>query len=164
MIMRREWLPTLFFRCGSQIMVKEVVLSLIEQAAEELGYLIYDCAIMPRGENTRISVAIDSYDGISHEDCARFDHLFSKKLDQADIFKNYSLEVSSPGLNRRLENVEEFRRFISSPVKIVYIKDNNTDVVKGLLLDADEQKVTVSSENKLIEITLPGIKKANLDY
>jgi ribosome maturation factor RimP len=58
--------------------------------------------------------------GITHEDCAEFSRDFGVLLDVEDLVPGgeYTLEASSPGLDRKLTRAEEFRRFAGSLVKV----------------------------------------------
>jgi len=66
------------------------------------------------------SLSPDQLSGITHEDCAAFSRDFSVLLDVEDLVPGaeYTLEVSSPGLDRKLTKLEEFRRFAGSLVKM----------------------------------------------
>src|ERR1700679_508673 len=65
-------------------------------------------------------VPVELLSGVTHEDCAVFATGFGTLLDVEDVVpgSEYTLEVSSPGLERRLSRAEEFRRFIGSLVKL----------------------------------------------
>ena len=66
------------------------------------------------------SLSPDQLSGITHEDCAAFSRDFGVLLDVEDLVPGaeYTLEVSSPGLDRKLTKLEEFRRFAGSLVKV----------------------------------------------
>ncbi len=144
--------------------IKERMLELIEDTAGKLGYLIYESSILYKGENSQIHVKIDSLTGISHLDCEKFSRELSDRLDAEDALPNYSLEVSSPGLNRLLRNSSEFRRFPGAPVKVVYEESGNRQVVKGTIGEMTDTAVTVSSEKGDVTIPFDAITNANLDY
>jgi ribosome maturation factor RimP len=85
-------------------------------------------------------------------------------LDGEGDLPNYSLEVSSPGLNRALRTAEEFRRFPGAPVKIVYTVGDERKVLQGVLAGADETCVTVTGEGGETTIAYAVIASAKLDY
>ncbi|MBP7734412.1 MAG: ribosome maturation factor RimP [Spirochaetes bacterium] len=144
--------------------IKERMLELIEDTAGALGYLIYESSILYKGENSQIHVKIDSLAGISHLDCEKFSRELSARLDAEEDLPNYSLEVSSPGLNRLLRNSSEFRRFPGAPVKVIYEDDGGRRVVKGTIGDMTDATVAVSHEKGTTEIPFDVIISANLDY
>ena len=144
--------------------IKERMLELIEDTAGKLGYLIYESSILYKGENSQIHVKIDSLTGISHSDCERFSRELSARLDAEDALPNYSLEVSSPGLNRLLRNSSEFRRFPGAPVKAVYQEGSERKVVKGTIGEMTDGAVTISSGKEQVTIVFDSIINAKLDY
>ncbi len=69
---------------------------------------------------TQIAVALDQLAGVTHEDCAAFSRDFGTVLDVEDLIpgSEYTLEVSSPGLDRKLRGIEDFRRFQGMLAKV----------------------------------------------
>ncbi len=139
-------------------------MELIEDTAGKLGYLVYESSILYKGKNSQIHVKIDSHAGISHLDCEKFSRELSDRLDTEDDLPNYSLEVSSPGLNRLLRNNSEFRRFPGAPVKVVYEEGGERKVVKGVIGEVTDTAVTVSDAKGETVISFDAIINANLDY
>ena len=137
--------------------------ALIQTAAGNLGYAVYEMSVRLKGENSKIAVKIDKSGVISHEDCESFSRELSRLLDEKGTLENYSLEISSPGLDRKLVSREEFIRFTGSPVKVVY-EDNGGKCAKGELLSADENAICVLSDGRRVEIAYSAVKRANLDY
>ncbi len=85
---------------------------LIEPAVKVLGYELVGIQYWPHGAKTLLRVYIDRDEGISVADCERASHQISGVLDVYDpISGRYTLEVSSPGLNRPLFGVNDFERF-----------------------------------------------------
>ena len=70
--------------------------------------------LLPKG------VPVESLSGVTHEDCASFAHDFGTLLDVEDVVpgSEYTLEVSSPGLERKLSTAKDFTRFIGSLIKL----------------------------------------------
>ncbi len=145
-------------------MSKERITQIIEETAARLGYMVYESGVLLKGENSMISVKIDSRAGISHNDCERFSKELSVRLDDEDILPNYSLEVSSPGLKRLLRSGEEFGRFSGAPVKVIYDDGPDRRVAKGTIKSAGDSAVTVSTESGDITISYDTVINANLDY
>src|ERR1700761_8975923 len=65
-------------------------------------------------------LSVEQLSGITHEDCAEFSRDFGVLLDVEELIPGgeYTLEASSPGLDRKLTRAEDFRRFMGSLVKI----------------------------------------------
>jgi ribosome maturation factor RimP len=123
-------------------------------------------------------VPVELLSGVTHEDCAAFATDFGTLLDVEDVVPGaeYTLEVSSPGLERRLTRAEDFERFAGSLVKVktfAPVKQNRlwtgrlTGFADGVLridLGAVKQKgkAKKAAVADAIEIELKNVEKANL--
>lgn len=145
-------------------MVKDEIQKIIEKTAAETGYMIYESSIYLKGENSKITVKIDSLKPVSHGDCEYFSTRLSVHLDESKILPNYFLEISSPGTDRKLRNREELIRFVNSPVKIVYADGDINRVVQGVLAEVNEAGIEIAGEKSKIAIRHEDIIHANLDY
>src|SRR5687767_2940592 len=88
-------------------------------AAEENGVEFVHCEILGAKRNMTVRVFIDKPGGVSVEDCALVSRRMEETLDADDLIPSaYLLEVSSPGLERELYSVEDFRRFTGQKVKV----------------------------------------------
>jgi ribosome maturation factor RimP len=88
------------------------------------------------------SLAVEQLSGVTHEDCAAFSRDFGVLLDVEDLVPGaaYTLEASSPGLDRKLSRPEEFGRFVGCLVKVRTIEPvRNNRHWQGRLLAADSQ-------------------------
>lgn len=145
-------------------MSRETVESLITQAAESTGYMIHESGVLLRGENSHISVKIDSLEGISHQDCQAFSNELCRLLDEAEVLSNYSLEVSSPGIQRKLRDAEDYKRFTGSRVKVNYINDEgNNRSVTGKLLGFEERVIQIQEGKKTHTIDINSITSSNIE-
>ncbi len=92
---------------------------LLEPGARALGFELVDVELSGSGRHATLRVYIDGPHGVSVDDCADVSHQLSAILDVEDPLPgSYTLEVSSPGLDRPLVTPEDFRRFIGETVKI----------------------------------------------
>ena len=123
-------------------------------------------------------VPVELLSGVTHEDCAAFATDFGTLLDVEDVVPGaeYTLEVSSPGLERRLSRAEEFARFAGSLIKVKTFAPVNegrmwtgrlTGFADGVLridLAAVKQKGNArkAAVAETIEIELSNVEKANL--
>jgi ribosome maturation factor RimP len=123
-------------------------------------------------------VPVELLSGVTHEDCAAFAADFGTLLDVEDVIpgSEYTLEVSSPGLERSLKKAEEFERFAGSLVKVkTFTPVNSNRVWTGRLtgfadgvLKIDLAAVKQKGKAKkaavadVIEIALANVEKANL--
>jgi ribosome maturation factor RimP len=130
------------------------------------------------GKARMLRVTIDKPEGVTHEDCANVSRELSTILDVEDAVPggSYTLEVSSPGLDRRLLKPEDYRRFIGSRVKLMTHEPvNGNRHFEGRLESVDEGRLTLeilSGKKKpkpghvhagqKVEIEFKNIERANL--
>jgi ribosome maturation factor RimP len=145
--------------------VKERVLEIVHDVARELGYMIYEANLLFKGQNSRIIVRLDNLEGITHSDCEAFTREFTSRLDASEVLPNYSTEVSSPGINREVRNIEEFRRFQGSPVKVVFNVPQGPHIFfKGRIATVENDKVILQDEKEELAVELGAIKSAHLEF
>jgi ribosome maturation factor RimP len=121
------------------------------------------------------NVNVDWLAGVTHDDCALFSQEVSTILDVEDAVPGgaYTLEVSSPGLDRKLSKAADYQRFIGSRVKLMTrdpIAGNRH--FEGRLESFDGNRISLESspgkkkgkpqESRKIEIELANVERANL--
>lgn len=111
-----------------------------------------------------LRVYIDKADGIDLEDCRSVSEVLDKKLDEEDPIPGaYSLEVSSPGLERPLTKTTDYERFAGRRVQIrTYSGLHGRKRFEGVLQGLTDAAVLLEWEGETIEIPLELIAKANL--
>lgn len=122
---------------------------IVKPFAEELGLSIWDVTYKKEGANWYLRIFIDKEGGVNIDDCVDLTHAVSKPLDDADpIPQNYTLEISSPGVERELTREEHFTSNIGEPVFLRTIRpiDGVRDF-KGTLKDYENKKITLELEN-----------------
>ena len=97
----------------------ETLQTLIEPVVNGLGSRLWGIEYLTRGKSTTLKIYIDADQGINVEDCARVSRQVSSLLDVEDpIPGRYTLEVSSPGLDRRLFTKAQFAEFASARIRV----------------------------------------------
>ena len=116
-------------------------------------------------KDTKIQVMIDNKNGITVDECVRVSRITEDIIKLDDGFKSdYTLEVTSPGINRPLFIEDDYRDNIGSKVKISLRKmQDNTKNISGTIMEVIDKYVFIKSRNKSHKIGLENIKKANLD-
>ena len=138
--------------------------ALLEPAVTALGYELVGVEYFPQGSGSMVRVYIDSPDGITVDDCERVSHQVSGVLDVEDPVRGgYTLEVSSPGVDRPLYTPEDFSRFAGERVRVrldvpVQGRRNITGILKGF----SDGNVVVLEDGEERRLPLDAIGKAKL--
>ena len=122
--------------------VAQRVWELAEPLAKELGLSLWDVQFVKEGADWFLRVFIDKEEGVSIDDCVDMTHALSPVLDKEDpISQEYLLEVSSPGLERKLTRPEHFAAYEGRPVRARLIRPLETGERElcGVLLGVDEE-------------------------
>jgi len=117
----------------------------IKLAVEGCDVDLYDVVITKEHKTNILRIYITSKDGISLEKCTEVSRMISPLLDVEDpINGNYNLEVSSPGIERKLKTLYHFKCSIGEKVKI---KEYSTEVLKGELTSvSDDGEITLKDD------------------
>lgn len=142
------------------------VWQLAEPIADENGFYVYDIEYVKEGGIWFLRVYVDKDGGISMDECEDFSRALSDALDAADpISGNYYLEVSSPGIERRLKTEAHFKRYIGSVIDIsLYKAVNGSKLITGTLKNYENNEITVESGGEDITFPLSSVSKANLHF
>ena len=129
------------------------------------GTRVLNININKFSRNTKIQVIIDNKNGITVDECVRVSRITEDIIKLDDGFKSeYTLEVTSPGINRPLFIEDDYRDNIDSKVKISLKKmQDNTKNISGIIMEVVGKSVVIKSRNKTYKIEFDNIKKANLD-
>ncbi len=131
----------------------------VQLDVESIGYELLDMELSYGPRSTKITAYIDHKSGIGIEDCTAVSKLISMALDR-DIFteETYSLEVSSPGLNRKLILKEHYDRYIGKIIKLkLKNRMDNRKNYKGELIERIDNTITIAQDNQKINIKLNAI-------
>lgn len=138
-----------------------------EEAANELGYEIYELTYRRSRGKYELKISIDKSDGnVSLDDCERFSKVIGARLDIEDIIPaSYNLVVESPGAEREIRDKNDFERFIGENVKLLLNKPvEKRMVLIGRLKAFEDEKIVIKERDtgRDFETSLNNIKKANL--
>jgi ribosome maturation factor RimP len=135
-----------------------------ERAARSAGVEVVDVE-WKIGKQRFLRVYIDKPEGVSHRDCQAVSEQLGVLLDVEDLVPGprYVLEVSSPGLDRKLTKPDEFERFRGRLVRISTLEPvENARFFEGRLAGYADGQVKIEVQGRLIELPFSGIRKANL--
>ena len=130
----------------------------IKLAVESLGANLYDIVTVKEHDRNIFRVLVTAENGISLDKCAEISRMISPILDiDEPMGGEYILEVSSPGIERKLRKKDHFIASVGEKVKI---KNFAMEIFKGELISADNEKIVVKTEFGDDEITYDSILAA----
>lgn len=141
---------------------------ILEEAVEKAGYECLDIELTHEAERPILRVVIDSSGGIGVEDCERVSKALGTVQDSIDPFfrGRHYLEVSSPGLERPLKKLEDFRRFKDNTVR-VQLREclEGRKNFKGKINSVEGNQVRLlTEEGTFVVLPFESIRKANLAF
>ena len=150
----------------------EQVREIAERVTTSHGLELVECEFRGGGKARMLRLFIDKPGGVTHEDCANVSREVGTILDIEDVVPggSYTLEVSSPGLDRKLVKAADYERFTGSRVKLTVrepIEGNRSfdGRLRGLV-DGKVKLERMGSKKQPapgeVEIELDNIEKANL--
>jgi ribosome maturation factor RimP len=154
-------------------MLRDQLRELLAPVVAGLGYQLWELEYLPRSGGGLLRLYIDvsgdspnasSEGGISLDDCERVSRVVSDTLDAADpIPIHYTLEVSSPGLDRVLRTREHFERFAGERVRLEMMQPvEGRKRFSGRLLGVGASDITLELENGSINLPIDDIHRARL--
>ena len=151
-------------------MLRDDLTALLTPVVNETGFDLWELEYTSRAGAGLLRLYIDSAEGITVEDCAKVSHAVSEVLDSADPIPGYyTLEVSSPGLDRVLRTHAHFARFPGERVQVEMKTALQTQSAKvgrkrfsGPLLNVGPNEITVEVDGEPVVLPIAGIHKARL--
>ncbi|MGH9530508.1 MAG: ribosome maturation factor RimP [Terriglobales bacterium] len=156
----------------------EQVRGVANRVAGSRGLEVVEVELRGGGKARMLRVFIDKPAGVTHEDCAEFSRELGTILDVEDVVpgNSYLLEVSSPGLDRKLFRPVDFERFTGSRIKLTTRNPmNGSRHFEGKLEKFENGRLTLATSNsgrkkqlaedvagQKLEIELSNIERANL--
>ena len=153
---------------GNRETVTEKVREITERVASSAGLEVVDVQLLGGGQSRLLRIYIDKPEGVSHADCEFISQHVGTILDVEDVIPGarYTLEVSSPGVERKLTKPREFERFVGQKVKVVLKEpvENQRHWV-GALVSFNEGIITLEpSPGRSVQFPLERVERANLKF
>jgi len=168
---RIKWAQAHFFvvvDCREATVTRTDLHELLEPGAEALGFEVIAVELTGAPGQSVLRVYIDGPDGVTVDDCARASQQFSAILDvEEPISGNYTLEVSSPGLDRPLTKPRHFQAVVGQQVRVkTSVAVEGRKRFRGELRDVDAERLELVVDGETYRIPLASIAKARLvpDY
>jgi len=146
----------------------EKITQLGEQAAMGTGIEIAEIQLRGAGKARLLRVYIDKPEGVTHGDCELISERFGKLLDEDDdlLSEGYTLEVSSPGVERKLSRPRDFERVVGQKVRIALRQPLEGQTrFEGKLTEFASGTLQVEiAPGQVVRLPLEQVQKANLKF
>ena len=138
--------------------------ALLEDIAESMQIELVDVEFK-MSKNPSLTVYIDTEDGVDLDTCEKYHRAIDEPLDEFDFTLGaaYTLNVSSPGLDRPLKTQRDFDRALGQMVEIkLYAPEKGKKLFEGLLTDYDGNNITVEIDGQERKFSLSSVAKVNI--
>ncbi|MEJ2042012.1 MAG: ribosome maturation factor RimP [Reinekea sp.] len=140
------------------------LIDMIEPVVTGMGFILWGVEYLPSGKFSTLRIYIDHEDGIHVDQCADVSRQVSAVLDVEDpISTNYTLEVSSPGMDRPLFTLEQYAAYLGEwvDIKLRYAFEGRRKF-KGVLTGIEDGDVIIQVDNEEFLLPVESIDKARL--
>ena len=150
--------------------MRSAISSRIEEIAERVaaseGIEVVEVEVKGGGKNQFVRISIDKPEGVSHADCELISQQVGTILDVEDVVPgHYTLEVSSPGLERKLLKPRDYERFQGKKAKVTLRAPvENQRHWEGTLAGFADGVVSLEAAGREIRFPLEQVEKANLKF
>jgi ribosome maturation factor RimP len=149
-----------------RVQIAERVSELVEPALAELGFELVDIEYFATHGRWLLRLYIDKTGGVTIDDCARVSRELGPLIDVKDVITHkYTLEVSSPGVDRPLKKETDFVGAIGEKIKVRMVKPSTgRRNYTGVLRKLDEGMLHLETDGGIVSLLRSDIEKANLVY
>ena len=140
--------------------LEEDIRKIITKDIKNLGYILWGLELSGKSNSKHIRIYIDNEDSsIGLGDCEKVNLQIKDVLENTDLINfNFSLEISSPGIERTFFNIDQLKNFKDQTILVKYEEDSRKDSVLGKLLSVSDNHIEIMN-NKM-----ESIKISSKDY
>ena len=147
--------------------LEKKLMSTINNLVLKKDFFVLNLRLRQSKSTPNISVIVDSSKTVSVDDCAYVSNVINDVLkvdEKFSDYKDFALEVSSPGINRELFTLSDYKKYVGEKVQIKLKKSlNGVKNIKAKLIAVDDGFIEISSRNETYTLEFDNIKKANLN-
>lgn len=134
--------------------IENKVLEIADEVADKLKFSVVDAEYKKEGSTKVLRIFIDKDGGIGINECETFSREFEQYFDTLDVIKEaYTLEISSPGVDRTLKKEREFLHYIGRKVSVkLYKAMDSLKEFDGILVGFKDKTASISYNEKILEI------------
>ncbi len=150
----------------NKVSVTQRVENIAEKAAQDIGLELVHVEIAGTGRKPTVRIFIDKPEGVTIKDCSAISLHVGKILDEEDFIPSaYVLEVSSPGLERGLYNLNDFQKFAGQMAKVKTNEEiGGQKNFRGVIISVEAENVIFEDKtNGIVNIPYRTVTKANLE-
>jgi ribosome maturation factor RimP len=138
------------------------ILAVIRPAAERVGLDVEGVEVVGAGRRPILRILVDKDGGVGLDDIARLTTRVGQELDATDVMGDhaYTLEVTSPGVDRPLTEPRHWRRNVGRLVKVTHADGS---VFSGRLTDVGDTEVTVDADGATVRIPYRDVARARVE-
>ncbi len=144
--------------------VVSTVEGIVAPVLDEMGIELVDIVYIKEGGRWFLRLFIDKPGGVGLDDCQRVSERIDPLLDEHDPIPNsYTLEVSSPGIERPLKKPADFERFTGRKIRLTtFVPVEGRRKFKGVLVAANNHSITLDNEGSTVVIPMEQVASARL--
>ncbi|MBI3320493.1 MAG: ribosome maturation factor RimP, partial [Candidatus Omnitrophica bacterium] len=141
---------------------REAIRRLAEPILEAGSAELVELIVHRHGRQMLVRLLVDKVGGVTIQDCARLNQQIGQALEQSNLLNDrYTLEVSSPGLDRPLVSTRDFERAIGEEVSLTVVEPmQGAKPVTGTLLSVQESAVVIITQAGNVTIPFASIQRA----
>ena len=145
--------------------VLQAVEKRIQNVVKSKGLELVETQFAPRGNGGLLRVTIDKEEGVTIDDCTEVSRELGPLLDAEGVFASrYTLEVSSPGVDKPLKTARDFMRNTGRTVKVQYRQtDANQKVLTGKVLGVENDVVNLEGKETTHQVPLASVVHAKVE-
>ena len=148
--------------------ITETITQITDRVGRAQGIEPVEVEVLGGGKSRVVRIYIDKPQGVTHADCEFISQQVGTILDVEDVIPggSYTLEVSSPGVERKLTKPTDFQRFVGQKAKVVLREPvENQKSWIGTLKAFEDNLITLEpTEGKSVQFSFDQVQKANLKF
>jgi len=143
-------------------LIEKQIINLCETVVLEKRFMFIDFVFRGHKNLQIIELYIDSENGVSVEDCAEVSREIRSRIETENLLEgNYRLDVSSPGVERPLKFLEQYKKHINRNFDLRFVdQEGNEKSIKGKLLKIESDNLLFAAKNEEYLISFNKITKA----
>ncbi|MCK9281595.1 MAG: hypothetical protein M0P71_13300 [Melioribacteraceae bacterium] len=144
-------------------MSKNIITTEIEKLVTSLGFLPIEVNFRGDSKLQIVEVFLDNEVGVTSEDCSAIARAINELIEQNDLIESqYRLDVSSPGVDRPLKFLAQYKKHLNRKLEIEYNHEGISKKLTGLFIELNNDELTIKEKKDLYFIKFSDITKAKV--